>query len=134
MQAQAKRFEYAVEIDRAGRVLAEGRAPLEVEEAWTPEHFLLAALGRCTLASLAYHARRAGLTAVASASVSGLVTKRESDGRYAFIELDCALDAAVEPEPEDVPALLAKAERDCFVGASLTVPPRYRWRVNGYSY
>jgi hypothetical protein len=27
--------------------------------------------------------------------------------------------------------LLARAERDCFVGASLTVKPRYSWTVNG---
>ena len=27
--------------------------------------------------------------------------------------------------------LLAKAERDCFVGASLTAKPSYRWTVNG---
>ena len=28
-------------------------------------------------------------------------------------------------------ALLEKAERDCFVGASLTARPRYTWLVNG---
>ena len=27
--------------------------------------------------------------------------------------------------------LLAKAERDCFVGASLTTAPTYHWTVNG---
>ena len=31
-------------------------------------------------------------------------------------------------EPDD---LIAKAERDCFVGASLVAKPSYRWIVNG---
>lgn len=39
----------------------------------------------------------------------------------------------MEPVPpgDELAALIAKAERDCFVGASLDPPPRYRWRVNG---
>ena len=35
------------------------------------------------------------------------------------------------PRSEDPADLAAKAERDCFVGASLTPAPVYRWRVNG---
>jgi hypothetical protein len=31
----------------------------------------------------------------------------------------------------DVRDLIAKGERDCFVGASLTAKPTYRWTVNG---
>jgi len=44
-----------------------------------------------------------------------------------------AATSELEPEPsaEELRALVAKAERDCFVGASLTVKPAYRWRVNG---
>jgi organic hydroperoxide reductase OsmC/OhrA len=41
------------------------------------------------------------------------------------------VDVALEPEPEDVEALLALAERDCFISASLTAPTEYEWRVNG---
>ena len=44
-------------------------------------------------------------------------------------------DADVELEPGPTGAalddLLAKAQRDCFVGASLAVTPTYRWTVNG---
>jgi hypothetical protein len=35
------------------------------------------------------------------------------------------------PPGDELPALLSKAERDCFIGASLKPSPRYRWRVNG---
>ena len=38
-------------------------------------------------------------------------------------------DVALRPPPADQSSLLAKAERDCFVGASLTAPPRYIWNV-----
>jgi organic hydroperoxide reductase OsmC/OhrA len=126
-----KRFEYTASIDRDGALCAEERDRLDPGEAWTPEHLVLAALCRCTLSSLRFHAERDGLRAGGTASASGLVTKREGDGRYAFVELLCGLDVTVEPAPDDLPDLLARAERDCFVGASLTVPVEYEWRVNG---
>jgi uncharacterized OsmC-like protein len=131
---RAKVFDYAAAVDRAGRVSAEGAAVTQLERAWTPEHLLLAALCRCTLASLAYHARRAGLDIVGSASAHGRVTRREDDGRYAFVEVECAVDVDVDPEPpgEELEALLAKGARDCFISASLVAPTSYRWRVNGH--
>ncbi len=133
MGQPAKRFEYAAAVDRAGRVSAEGGVAVELPPEWSPEALVLAGLARCTLASLAYHARRAELDLVASASASGAVTRREADGRYAFVELTCRIEAEVDPAPpgEELRALIAKAERDCFVSASLTIRPRYLWRVNG---
>ena len=133
MSARAKRLEYSASVDRSGRISTGGQAPLRLAEAWSPEALVLAGLARCTIASLAYHARRANLTAAVRAEARGAVTKRDDDGRYAFVELECDLDAELEPAPagEELAALLSKAERDCFVGASLTVATRYRWRVNG---
>ena len=103
------------------------------EEAWTPEHLLLVALARCTLTSLLFHSRRASLSPEARADARGTVTVREADGRFAFVEIEVDAEVSVDPAPDDasVRALLEKAERDCFVGASLTVTPRYRWKVNG---
>jgi organic hydroperoxide reductase OsmC/OhrA len=128
---RAKRFEYAIALDRAGRLSAEGEGALDPHHVWTADHLLLAALARCVVESLRFHAGRAGLDVVASAEASGVVTKRDTDGRYAFIEVDCALDVELDTAPADPAALIALAERDCFVGASLTVAPRYSWRVNG---
>jgi organic hydroperoxide reductase OsmC/OhrA len=103
------------------------------EPDWTAEHLLLAALGRCSLTSLEFHAQRRNIEVVGTAEAEGLVTKRDEDGRYAFVEVDCRLDVELEPLPDEdgVAELLALAERDCFIGASLTAPPRYEWRVNG---
>jgi uncharacterized OsmC-like protein len=130
---KAKEFAYAVAVERSGRITADGQAPLDLDEAWTPEHLVLAGLIRCTLTSLRYHADRAGIDFVATASARARVTKREPDGRYAFVAVECDLDLEVEPLPpgDELAALLAKAERDCFVGASLAQAPTYRWRVNG---
>lgn len=94
---------------------------------------MLAALAICSVTSLRYHVRRANLDLVATASASGTVTRREEDGRYAFVEVECRIEAELEPIPpgDELAALLVKAERGCFVGASLTAKPQYRWVVNG---
>ncbi len=133
MPAKAKEFRYAIAVDLTGRITADGRAALQLDPAWTPEHLVLAGLTRCTLQSLRFHAAQAGLEFAAGASACGLVTKREEDGRYAFVEIGVELDVEVDPEPaaEELSGLVEKAERDCFVGASLNPAPRYRWQVNG---
>jgi uncharacterized OsmC-like protein len=133
MAAKAKEFRYAVGLDRTGRVTADGHSPLDLDAAWTPEHLVLAGLVRCTLQSLRFHAEPLGIDFVASASASGIVTRRSEDGRYAFVDIDVELDLDLDPAPpgEELGALLAKAERDCFVGASLEPSPSYSWRVNG---
>jgi organic hydroperoxide reductase OsmC/OhrA len=131
--AKTKEFRYAIGLERTGRVTAHGQSPLDLDAAWTPEHLLLAGLARCALQSLRFHAAPLEIDFVASGSAAGLVTRRPDDGRYAFVELDVELDLELDPAPpgEELAALLAKAERDCFIGASLKPPPRYSWRVNG---
>ena len=133
MSAKGKEFRYAIGLDRTGRVTAEGHSPLDLDPAWTPEHLVLAGLIRCTLQSLRFHAAPKEIDFVANASASGKVTRRPEDGRYAFVEIDVELELELDPVPpgDELAALLAKAERDCFVGASLRPSPTYRWRVNG---
>ncbi len=126
-----KRLEFSASIGPDGSLCAEDRERLDPGETWTPEHLVLAALCRCTLASLRFHAEDAGVRSSGTAVASGVVTKRESDGRYAFVEVQCGLDVTLEPAPDDVQELLALAERDCFISASLTEPTAYEWRVNG---
>ena len=131
MAVKAKEFTYAVGLERTGDVTADGSV-LRLEAEWTAEHLVLAGLIRCSIESLRYHAQRLGIDdLVASGSATARVTKRESDERYAFVDVDVELEVELEPQSDDVAALVAKAERDCFVGASLTTKPTYRWRVNG---
>jgi organic hydroperoxide reductase OsmC/OhrA len=127
-----RRFEHSVTVERTGRMLADGDAALEPPPPWTPEHLVLAALVRCSLASLAFYAERASIVARGSGVADGVVTEG-ADGRYAFVEIECGLDVELDPRPDgdSVRELLARAERGCFVGSSLTVSPRYEWRVNG---
>jgi uncharacterized OsmC-like protein len=127
-EPRAKVLEFTTAVAQDGRLEALGESVLS-PAGWQAEHLVLAGLVRCSLTSLRYHARRARIEVVASGEASGSVTKRDEDGRYAFVEVECRLDVQLRPAPDDVPALLAKAERDCFVGASLTVEPRYVWNV-----
>lgn len=120
-----KRLDYSVS-ERSG-------TPAHAEPDWTAEHLLLAALARCSLSSLEYYAKRANVGASGTADADGAVTRRDSDGRYAFVETRVALDVELEPalEGEELAKLLDSAEYGCFIGASLTATPTYEWRVNG---
>ena len=120
-----KRFEYSAS--------ATHEEPLDPNRSWSPEDLVLAGLVKCTLASLAFFSEREGIDVAGGGTADGVVTKRESDGRYAFVEILCGLDVKLEPRPDEekLGTLLDSAEWGCFVGASLTVKPRYEWRVNG---
>ncbi len=130
MPITARTFEYAVEVDAGGRMTIPGGGQLVPPEGWSADHLLLAALVRCSIDSLGYHARRAGHATSASGSAHGTITKTGDDDRYRFVEISVAIDAQLEPRSTDVEPLVAKAERDCFVGASLVVKPEYEWRVS----
>ena len=134
MAVRAKELRFAVNLTTGGELTNENGIGLDVPEEWSAEHLLLAALARCSLESLRYHARRTGVEMrSASCSTRALVTKRETDHRYALVETEVELAVAIdaEPQPDALAELLAAAERDCFVGSSLTAEPSYRWSVNG---
>src|SRR5262249_53527324 len=131
---KAKELRYAVDLTTGGELTDEKGVGLDVRAEWSAEHLLLAALVRCSLASLRSHARRptAEIRSTAGSSRT-LVTKRPTDGRYALVDTEVELVVMLEPEPAraGLAELLASTERDCFVGPSLTAEPRYRWTVNG---
>ena len=130
MAVVAKTFEYAVEVDGAGRMTIPGGGQFVPPEGWSADHLLLAALVRCSMDSFAYHARRAGHSVTANGSAQGTITKSGDDDRYRFVAIDVRIDAQLEPRTNEPDDLIAKAERDCFVGASLTVKPAYTWHVS----
>jgi len=135
VNVRVREFSYDVSVDRewAARSTRGGTTIPNEEEEWTPEHLVLAGLCRCSLTSFRYHARRAGHEPIASASAHGVVTRREEDGRFAFVHIRVALDVELETPPsrDEIAELILKGERDCFVGASLTEEPAYYWTVNG---
>ena len=125
-------FEVSVDRDRVARS-ALGGSPLPRQAEWWAEHYVLAGLVRCTLASMDYAARRAGANCTGSGSAHGVVTKRQTDGLYAFVEIEASFDVQLAPAPasDQLPQFVAKAEHGCFVGNSLSVEPRYHWTING---
>lgn len=130
---RAKVFEYSSGLDREGRISSEGGAPLELDESWTPEHLLLAALLRCSLESLTYYAKPAGLQVGASGNAHGTVTLREDEGVFGLVSAEVHLDVELTPPPapDDARKLVRRAQAGCFVSNSLAVHPTYHWRVNG---
>ncbi len=127
-------LEYDVTVDR-DRTARSGRggSANPAEEAWTAEHLVLAGLVRCTLSSLDYSAERAGLAVVASGQANGTVTRRDDDGRYAFVRIDVHFELELDPATDLVAMkeLVVRAEKGCFVGNSLIARPGYHWTVNG---
>ena len=83
-----------------------------------------------SLDSFGYHARRAGHVVTASGSAQGTITKSGPDERYRFVSIAVRIDAQLDPRAADAGALIEKAERDCFVGASLALKPEYEWHVS----
>jgi uncharacterized OsmC-like protein len=132
IKARVHEFDVTVDRDRVARSTL-GGSPLPREAEWWAEHYVLAGLVRCTLASMDYAARRAGANCVGSGSAHGVVTKREEDGRYALVEIDASFDVqlAPAPSPDELPEIVDRAEAGCFVGNSLAVKPRYHWKING---
>ena len=130
MGHRAKILEYAVALDSAGRLTIPGGGQFVPPEGWSADHLLLAALVRCSIDSFAYHARRAGHEVAASGEAQGTITKSGEDGRYRFVEIDVRINAQLTPRSNEVDDLVAKAERDCLIGASLTLRPEYEWHVS----
>jgi organic hydroperoxide reductase OsmC/OhrA len=120
-----KRFEYSAS--------AAHEEPLDPKADWSPEALVLAGLIKCSLASLDFFGARKNIATGGGGSADGVVARRDSDDRYGFVEINCRLDVTLEPKPggTDLENLIDSAEWGCFVGASLTVKPRYEWRVNG---
>lgn len=135
MAARARVFEFAVSFDGGWVGTSDRGGPTlpNVLREWTPEHLVLAGLARCSLTSLRYHADHAKLVCDSRAEVHGSVTRRDSDGRFAFVELTVTVHVNFDGtlEADTLRELLAKAERDCWVGASLTAKPAYHWIVDG---
>ena len=132
MKPRVHEFAVTVDRDRVARS-ALGGSPLPREAEWWAEHYVLAGLVRCTLASMDYAARRAGVNCTGSGEAHGVVTRHEEDSRYAFVEIDARFDVQLAPEleAEALDVVVQKAEAGCFVGNSLSVKPRYHWTING---
>jgi organic hydroperoxide reductase OsmC/OhrA len=134
MPTRPRVLEFDVTVDRAGDAWsALGGSPLPRQAAWWSEHLVLAGLVRCTLASMEHAAQRAGLDSKGAGSAHGVVTRREDDGLYAFVDIETTLEVDLTPAPQAgaLAELVARAERGCFVSNSFTSKPTHRWIVNG---
>ena len=134
MPTRPRVLEFDVTVDRAGDARsALGGSPLPWQPEWWSEHLVLAGLVRCSLASMEHTARQAGLASEGAGSAHAVVTRRDDDGLYAFVDIQATLEVDLVPAPQAgaLAELVATAERGCFVSNSLTSKPTHRWIVNG---
>ena len=140
-----KSFQYDVAVAwdgrRASTLTTPGRPPIASgppadfpegeEERWSPEHLLLAGLASCTMISFLAHADHKGVDVVDySAEIGGTVMRRVEDGRYAFVHIHqrpCVTVAA--GQSEQARELIGKAERDCFISASVSAEIQNDWEI-----
>jgi len=117
---------------RRGKVSSEGIGPIEFSTPpefkgepgyWTPEHFLVAAVASCYVATfyaLAELSRMKflGLELV----VEGRLGKPEGKLRFTEILLKPTLTIAQSQDHEQADRLLVKAEQGCLIARSLVCP------------
>ena len=146
MAPTAKSFSYEVALqwqgDRRSALSADDRPqilsgppadfPLGEGERWSPEHLFLGSISSCTMLSYLAHASHRGVDVTGyTATASGTVTRRASDGRYAFVAVAIAPTVTVAAgQLEAARALTAKAERDCFISASTSADVTVTWEIN----
>jgi peroxiredoxin-like protein len=94
-------------------------------DAWSPEHFLMAAVETCLLFSLRAIARASKLE-FSSLEVTGVGTVDRQAGvtRFTEIVLRPKLVIPAETDKERALRILDKAERSCLVSASISTPIR----------
>ncbi|HXE90334.1 MAG TPA: OsmC family protein [Terriglobales bacterium] len=120
---------------RRGRVLGEGvtqdldfSAPPEFQGEigfWTPEHFFVAAVSSCFVATFAAIAEMSKFEALdLEVSAVGTLAKSEGGFRFTDLELRPVLTVAHEHDRDRGMRLLEKAERSCLVTRSLSTPVR----------
>ncbi len=130
-EPRARVLEFAVALDRDGRRHSGGHDRSRCPGTGRPSTSSSPALLECSLTSLRYHAGRVGVAVEASGGAGrgrSPAARRTTASHSSTI--DARLDVRFDPAPADqVPGCSPKAERDCFVGASLTATPRYAWKV-----
>ncbi len=120
---------------RKGRVLGEGvtqeldfSAPPEFQGEmgfWTPEHFLVAAVTSCFVATFSAIAEMSKFEALdLEVSATGSIAKGEGGFRFTEIEIRPVLTVVNEHDRERGLRLLDKAERSCLVTRSLSTTVR----------
>ena len=95
------------------------------EDAWSPEHLLLAAVQTCFLFTLRSSARASHVDFVSlELDAAGTVDRQEGVTRFTEIVLRPRLVVAPGTDRERALRMLEKSEKHCLVSASLSTPIR----------
>ena len=92
-------------------------------DAWSPEHLLLGAVESCfvlTFRAIAHHSRFAFISLEVDGE--GIVDRKDGVTRFSAITLRPRLIVSGDADVDRGRQLLAKAEKNCLVSASLSTP------------
>ena len=119
------------EIDRRGWLSAPPRQGLlggpppqfgGMDDAWSPEHLLVAAANLCLMLTFLSMAEKSGLALAGYRSSAEGVLDKAADG-VRFVSVSIRVDLKVaEADQEKAEALLQKAEKHCLISNSLKAP------------
>jgi peroxiredoxin-like protein len=94
-------------------------------DAWSPEHMLVAAVQTCFLLTFRGIARKARLEFITlEVDASGVVDRADGVTRFTEITLRPKLSISAAADQARARDVLAKAEKNCLVSASLSTPVR----------
>lgn len=130
-----KEFHFPLTVEWTGgrRVAArvEGKAAIEITpppvfrgtdpSAWSPEDFFVAAAAACLAVTFTGLAERAGLGYAGLAIDADGVCGRREDGRFGFTRIELRLELESD-DVDEARRLVAQAEENCLVSASLSLP------------
>ena len=94
-------------------------------DAWSPEHLLLGAVESCLLLTFRAIARASKFEFISmEVDAEGVVDRQGGVTRFTSITLRPKLVIGADADVERARQLLAKAEKNCLVSASLSTPVR----------
>ena len=113
-------------LSSAGLPYLRVAAPAEFDgpgDAWTPEHLLLASVETCFLLTFRAIALRSSYAFTRlEVEASGTVDRQDGVTRFTAITLRPTLVVAGNADVERARQLLARAEKNCLISASLSTP------------
>jgi peroxiredoxin-like protein len=99
-------------------------------DAWTPEHLLLASVEACFLFTLRAVARASKLEfSRVRLNTTGIVDRQDGPVRFTAIGIRCHVVVPAGTDQALARRVLAKAERNCLISASLKTPVTVRAEI-----
>jgi organic hydroperoxide reductase OsmC/OhrA len=113
-----------IELKAAGLPTLRSASPISFDgpgDRWSPETFLLAAIGDCLILTFRAVARSSGLSWTSlECDVTGILDRVERTTRFVTFEIRARLHVPIGTDPDRATRALKKAEKSCLIANSLS--------------